>query len=115
MKILTEDAVVICQHVTGKVGFSPQQSWVRVNGRRVLIDSDPENRPIAGCTFQNIPIGILPCKVTRKVDLGYSEFIRIGGKRICLDTVTGKTDGQPVGSVTYNVTAPGQELVEGSA
>ncbi len=43
---------------------------------------------------------------------GYSEWLRIGGKRVCLDTVTGLTDGTPPGTVKYEVRDPGQRLVE---
>ncbi len=38
-------------------------------------------------------------------------FLRIGGHRICLDTVVGFTDGTPPGAVDYDVRDPGQHFV----
>jgi hypothetical protein len=37
--------------------------------------------------------------------------VRIDGCAVCLDTVTGLTDGTPPGIVTYKVRSPGQTLV----
>lgn len=113
MLVLTEDALIVCAHELGEVGLAPHQDWVTVNGRKVLVDSDPEARPISKCP--NIGIAIKPCQLTLKVDTGYSEFVRIGGQRICLDTVVGKTDGTPPGIVIYHVRQPGQDFVDGNA
>ena len=46
MLILCEDAVVTCAHELGRVSIVPGQEWVRIAGRRVLIEADPEGRPI---------------------------------------------------------------------
>jgi hypothetical protein len=109
MKLLTEDAVLVCNHELGRVKNLPSQDWVRVGGRRVLVENDPEGRPIAGCP--NIGATIKPCALTKKVDTGYSQFVRVGGKPVCLDTVKGYTDGTPPLSVEYKVRTPGQEFV----
>jgi hypothetical protein len=45
------------------------------------------------------------------VTAGYSDLIRINGKRVCLDTVTGLTDGTPPGLVKYKVNNAGQPSV----
>ena len=113
MLVLTEDALIVCAHELGEVGLAPRQDWVTVNGRKVLVDSDPETRPISKCP--NIGIAIKPCQLTLKVDTGYSEFIRVDGQRVCLDTVVGKTDGTPPGIVIYHVRQPGQDFVDGNA
>lgn len=113
MLVLTEDALIVCAHELGEVGLAPRQNWVTVNGRKVLVDSDPEARPISKCP--NIGIAIKPCQLTLKVDTGYSDFIRVDGQRICLDTVVGKTDGTPPGIVIYHVRQPGQDFVDGNA
>ena len=110
MLLLTEDALVVCQHELGKVGIVPTQDLVRVDGRRVLVEPNPEGRPIAGCP--NIGATIKPCTQTLKVRTGYSEWIRIEGQPVCLDTVVGFTDGTPPGIVEYQVRNPGQQLVE---
>ena len=57
MLVLTEDALLVCAHELGEVGVAPRQDWVTVNGRKVLVDSDPESRPITKCP--NIGVAIL--------------------------------------------------------
>ena len=109
MKILTEDAVLVCKHELGTVGIRPTQDLVTVEERRVLVENDPEGRPITACP--NIGATIKPCQLTLKVQVGYSDLVRIDGRRMCLDTVTGLTDGTPPGTVKYKVRSPGQELV----
>ena len=106
---MTEDAIVVCAHQLGNVTNQPSQKLVTINGRRVLVDSDPEGRGISMCP--NIGGTMRPCKKTLKVTQGYSTFVRIDGKRICLDSVEGLTDGTPPGIVKYNVRAAGQHLV----
>jgi hypothetical protein len=109
MKWLTQDAVVICKHELGIVNLVPSQDLVTIEQRKVLVENNPEARPIVGCP--NIGATIKPCTTTLKVEQGYADFLRINGQRICLDTVTGLTDGTPPGVVKYSVRSPGQELV----
>ena len=110
MKILTEQAVLVCDHQNGIVAIAASQDWVTIDGHAVLVDNDPEGRPIAGCP--NTGAMIKPCTSTLKVKQGYSGFVQIGGKAVCLDTVTGLTDGTPPGVVDYKVRNPGQDWVE---
>jgi hypothetical protein len=109
MLLLTEDAHLICNHVLGKVDVEPGQSLVTIARRKVLVEVDPESRPIRGCP--NVGATIKPCQRTLRVEVGYSNLLRINGKRICLDTVTGLTDGTPPGTVKYRVAEPGQDFV----
>ncbi len=109
MRFLTLDAKLVCKHELGSVGLEATQKFVTVVNRPVLVEPNPENRPISGCP--NININIKPCQHTLKVRAGYSDFIRIEGKRVCLDMVVGLTDGTPPGVVEYKVNDPGQTLV----
>jgi len=109
MNILTQDAHLVCKHELGVVNIAPSQRLVTIEGRRVLVDDDPENRDIAGCP--NVSAVIKPCLKTLKVQQGYSSLIFVQGKRACLDTVRGLTDGTPPGTVQYNVRSPGQSFV----
>lgn len=109
MKIMTEDAVVVCTHELGRVEIVATQNLVRINGRRVLVERDPEGRPIVGCPNAAPPSK--PCLTTLVVQEGYSGMLSIDSKRVCLDTVTGLTDGTPPGTVKYQVRRPGQVLV----
>jgi len=114
MRWLTEDAVLACDH-GGTVRLDTTQDFVRIEKRRVLIEPNPEGRPIAGCPNSNPTIGIRSCLHTLKVKEGYSQFVRIAGKPVCLDSIEGLTDGTPPGVVNYKVRAPGQTFVEASA
>lgn len=109
MLVMTEDAIVLCTHQLGNVSNQPSQKLVTVDGRRVLVDNDPEQRSIRLCP--NIGVTMKPCQTTLKVVAGYSTLVKIDGHAICLQTVTGLTDGTPPGIVQYNVRAPGQQLV----
>ncbi|MCI0538966.1 MAG: hypothetical protein L0Z50_27480 [Verrucomicrobiales bacterium] len=113
MFLLTEDALLVCKHELGKVDIQPTQSLVTIAGRRVLVELNPESRSIIGCPMYG-PM-IRPCQTTLPVKQGYSALLRISGQRVCLDTVTGLTDGSPPGAVDYLVRAPGQQLVKEGA
>lgn len=110
MRWLTEDATLICDH-RGRVAIQATQRLVRIDGRRVLVDDDPQGRTISRCPNANPVAGLRPCVTTLRVARGYSEFLRIDGQRVCLDTVTGLTDGSPPGTVNYLVRQPGQQWV----
>ena len=110
MHLLTVDALVVCTHELGIVGIIPTQTLVTIGQRSVLVETEPQGRPIAGCP--NVGPGIKACLTTLVVKKGYSDLLRIDGRRVCLDTVTGFTDGTPPGAVKYKVNLPGQDLVE---
>ncbi|MEO8133196.1 MAG: hypothetical protein ABI831_04375 [Betaproteobacteria bacterium] len=103
--------VLTGEHVRGKVAVEPLQPFCTIEGRRILVDDDPEGKRISGCPNLNPAIGIRPCVTTLKVKEGYSEFVRIGKRSLCLDSVHGLTDGTPPGLVKYIVQTPGQTLV----
>jgi len=109
---LTQDAVAVCKHENGRVHIFATQDLVSVAGRKVLVEKDPESRPITGCP--NVGAAIKPCLTTLAVTDGYSEFLTIEGRRVCLDTITGLTDGTPPGVVKYRICSPGQDFVEQS-
>jgi hypothetical protein len=111
VKFLTEKALIICEHELGRVRIAPRQDFVRIDGERVLVYDDPERRPVKGCPNTSPLVGILPCRTTLRVEAGYSDLLRIDGHRVCLDPVTGRTDGVPP-IFHYLVRDPGQRLVE---
>jgi hypothetical protein len=110
MLFLTEDAKLVCLHEMGRVQNVPTQNWVTIAQRRLLVEIDPEGKSIKGCPM--LPPANRPCLITLKVDTGYSEFLRIDGRRICLDTVIGSTDGFPPSK--YKVNDAGQQFVGGA-
>jgi len=111
---LVEDATLVCDH-GGRIENKPSQDWVRIAERRALVENDPEGRDIHACSNVNPVIGLKPCLHTLVVKEGYSTFVRIGGHAVCLDTVTGLTDGSPPGVVNYDVVDPAQTLVDAGA
>jgi hypothetical protein len=110
MLVLTEDAVLKCAH-GGVVRLDPQQHWLTIEGRVVLVEGDPLGRPIAACPHAT-PL-TPPCARTVSVDkdASYSAWVSIDGLRVCLDTTTGATDWSRLGTIPYSVNSPGQELV----
>ena len=108
MLLLTEDAGVFCKHGPGKVAIAATQDFVTVNGRKLLVEPDPVGRSIAGCPSV---VPFKPCLTTLAVQKGYSQYIRIADRRLCLDTVTGYTDGTPPGVAMYEVRFAGQQFV----
>jgi hypothetical protein len=109
MRFLTENARLVCIHPGGMVKIRSSQSWVTIEGRAVLVATDPEQCEIEKCS--NVVTPNVPCRKTRAVEKGYSTFIRIDRRQVCLDTVTGQTDGTLQGAVFYSVADPGQTLV----
>ncbi len=107
--LLTEDALLVCDHVLGTVVVEATQDLVTIEGRCVLVERDPERRPIRSCP--NVSVTIKPCQHTLAVQEGDSDLIRVEDRRACIDTVTGMTDGTPPGVVHYTVRSPGQTLV----
>lgn len=107
---LTIDARLACDH-GGNVKNKNSQDWVRVEKRPVLVSTDPEGREINACPNAAVMMGQKPCITCLKVVVGYSDFVRIGGRKVCLQTVRGLTDGTPAGLVNYKVLTPGQSLV----
>ena len=110
MKILNLAADLRCDHSNGVVKTTAAQSLVTIDGRPVLVEGDPVGRPIVGCP--NAGAMIKPCTSSLAATGGYSDFLSIDGRRVCLDTVTGLTDGTPPGIVQYKVVSPGQNWVE---
>jgi hypothetical protein len=108
MQILTEDALVFCGHQVGKVTLFPSQQLVTINQRCVLVEPDPVGKPIVGCPIPITPT-TKPCMTTLPAFIGYSTLLTIDGRRVCLDAISGLTDG--VAPVPYRVMQAGQQFV----
>ncbi|NDK35769.1 hypothetical protein [Rhodovulum sulfidophilum] len=106
MRVLVEPATIICAH-GGTIPQRASQGFVTVMGAPVLIEPDPVPRRVDHCP---LPPPQKKCLTTITVTAGYSRFVTIGGRPVCLDTLAGLTEGSPVG--TWRVLAPGQALVE---
>jgi hypothetical protein len=111
---LTEDARLRCDHY-GAISVTPTQGLVRIEKRRVLVQSDPEGCSIAACTNGNPLLGVPPCLHTLDVRDGYSAFVRIQGDPVCLSSLLGYTDGAPPRVASYRVADPAQIFVEAAS
>ncbi|MCG5501137.1 hypothetical protein [Ectothiorhodospira lacustris] len=109
MEFLTRNADLRCAHELGRITVKASQHWVRIQDDPILVAGDPPGNPVRGCP--NLGPSIKPCQTTLGVMGGYSSFIRIEGRAVCLDTLTGITDGTPPGHVQYRVRDSGQHLV----
>lgn len=89
--LLRLDALVTCTHDLGKVALTVQQEWVTIDEVPLLVDDDPEQRPIAGCP--NLTVSTKPCTKTQKVETGYSDLVAIDGRAVVRDDLDGLTDG----------------------
>lgn len=108
MKPLTTRAVFSCSHPPGKADASPhEQNFVRIEGAHVLVGDDPGGLSVSLCAL--VPPNNKPCDRTLDPGAGHSAWIRIEGTPVCLDRITGPTNGVPPGA--YVVVAPGQNLV----
>ena len=108
MLLLTEKAVLGCGH-GGLVSNVPTETFVFIEGTRLLLDNDPENKPVAKCP---IAPPAKPCTLTRDVKAGYSNLLYIDGRGVCLSNLMGLTDGViPAAVSTYSVLSAGQDFV----
>jgi len=109
-KIITQAAVLQCDHLTGIVGIAASQRLVTIMNVPILVKGDLISRPIAGCP---IPAsgGSKPCLTTINETKGHSSLLFIRGKAVCLEALKGLTDGVPPGSINYTVNSAGQNLV----
>ena len=105
-KLLVLPGMLRCGH-DGVVNNTAGQHWVRIAGAPVLVAPDPEGRPISMCP--NISTNTKQCTSTMAVTSGYSTWLRIGSRQVCLDTVLGWTNGVPPSK--YTVRDPGQQWV----
>ncbi|HEY1656493.1 MAG TPA: hypothetical protein VGF86_15430 [Candidatus Tumulicola sp.] len=105
---ITEDATLRCDH-DGKLENKPSQDLLTIEGKRVLVEPDPQDRHIHLCPNTNL--SNKACGRSLVVEEGYSTFVSVEGAAVCLATVKGHTDGTPPGLVFYTVRVPGQDFV----
>jgi len=115
---LTHKGVLRCSHrgpLGGKVSVHVTQHFVRIGGGKVNIEGDTDKCNVSSlsCAILKDPSkGLFPCNKTVAETGGYSRFVTIEGRKICMDSVTGKTISNPAGG-TYSVRNPGQHFVKG--
>jgi hypothetical protein len=107
--ILTSEGAVICPHA-GRVTLIPRQLNVLAQTGYVMREADIVGAPIVGCRKPFGP-GSAPCRTVVEVFPGStSTVVAVGGQPVCLETLTGLTDGVPPATIV--VAFPGQIVVE---
>ena len=96
---MTSGGSIMCTH-GGRVQVMPSQQQVTAGGSPVLCEPDLEGKPILGCAQPPTPT-TKPCTTLIKTLPGSTSMrIRVGGKAVYLQTLSGITDGVPPGSVS---------------
>ena len=109
MRLFTLAGRLRCSH-GGPVRLKASQSLVFIAGSPVLVEPDPENRPIT-CPIPPA-VGTKPCTFTLRVRQGYSTRLFIKGQPVCRDDIKGFTDGVPPGLSFYRGASAGQDFVQ---
>jgi hypothetical protein len=107
--ILNSAGVVVCPHA-GRVTLIPRQLNVLAQTGYVMREADVVGAPIVGCR-KPFALGSAPCRTVVVVFPGSTSIVvSVGGQPVCLETLTGLTDGVPPATVV--VAFPGQIAVE---
>lgn len=106
---LTESSTLGCGHLTGSIALHAGQSKLTVGGSKVLVDGDLNGASVSGC-------GTTPSSTTSKCTTftpagGVAQKLKVGGKGVLLETLTGVTSGVPPGGPTV-VQAVGQTKLQ---
>jgi hypothetical protein len=111
MLLVNDAALLLCPH-QGKVQIIAGQGWVSIAGSKVMVSPQPDGRPFdSGCMWKGG--GMVPCTVVANVTAGYSSFMRVDGRPVCLEGITGHTGGNSGG--LYTVRNAGQTFVRSNA
>jgi hypothetical protein len=106
---LTQGSSVKCQN-QGTVALTASQSRLKVGGQAVLVDGDLASAHIGGCTtVTNNNTGDLQCQAVLSVTGGVAGKLKVGGKGVLLDNISGKTNGLKASTPqSWSVTDAGQ-------
>jgi len=113
--VLTEKSSLACAN-QGSVGLTATQSKLSVAGAKVLVAGDLMNAPISHCTtVTNAVTGTKQCTMIASAVGGVSAKLKVAGKGVLLDTISGMTDGivPPLPGVqTWSVQRAGQSKLK---
>ena len=113
--VLTEKSSLACAN-QGTVQLTATQSKLTVAGAKVLVTGDLTNAPISLCTtVTNTTAGTKQCMMIVSAAGGISAKLKVAGKGVLLDGITGKTDGivpPPPGIQTWSVQSAGQSKLK---
>jgi len=100
---LTNASTITCNH--GATAVLTSTSKLKVNGSSVLLDGDTIAFAPGVCSQKGT--GLTPC-TSLTVSGGQASHFTVGGKKVLLSTLTGKTNGNP--EFTFTVVAGQSKL-----
>jgi len=113
--VLTEKSSLVCAN-QGAVQLTATQSKLTVAGTKVLVTGDLASAPISRClTVTNAVTGTKQCMMIVLAQAGVSAKLKVAGKGVLLDTISGTTDGvvPPLpGIQTWSVQSAGQSKLK---
>ncbi len=113
--VLTEKSSIVCAN-QGAVQLTATQSKLSVAGAKVLVTGDLASAPISHCTtVTNTMTGTKQCMMIVSAVGGVSAKLKVAGKGVLLDTLSGTTDGlvPPLpGIQTWSVQSAGQSKLK---
>jgi hypothetical protein len=109
--VLTEGSTIQCAH-GGTIKPSASQSVLKVDGQKVLVQSDLPGTTVSNCLNVNAPAK--PCLTVVSVTAGVSTTLKAGGQPVLLEAALGLTDGVPVAPVQWSVASAGQTKLQAS-
>ncbi|MFS8197504.1 hypothetical protein ACLVWQ_02335 [Streptomyces sp. CWNU-52B] len=109
-EVLTTAAVLKCAH-GGTVAAVASQSVLTVGGAPALLVTDLLTATVPDCPNVDATKGQAPCVRITALSAGTSRLLTVGGTPVALATAKGTTQAVPVLPVAWQVTDPGQTLL----
>jgi hypothetical protein len=95
--VLTDVSFVDCGH-TGRVSTAGETK-LKVDGALVLLAAGIQGHSVGSCPVQDdTNTGTLKCRTVTAVTGGQATKLRVNGRPVMLDTLSGKTDGTAAGN-----------------
>jgi hypothetical protein len=107
--VLTKESTLQCAH-SGAVKLIPTQTKLTVAGNAVMVDGDLSGAPISGCLTVTDPnTSALTCLTVVSASGGVATKLKVGGKGVLLQDVSGQTNGTVGGTPqTWSVKDAGE-------
>ena len=93
--VLTNASIITCSHAA--TALLTSSAKLKVSDSPVLLDGDPIPLKPGACT--QVGSGMTPC-TTLTIATGQSTKLKVGGKAVLLQSITGSTNGSPVSTFT---------------
>jgi hypothetical protein len=90
--VLTEKSSLACAN-QGAVQLTATQSKLTVAGAKVLVTGDLASAPISHCLTVTDNTGNKQCTMIATTVGGVSAKLKVAGKGVLLDSISGTTDG----------------------